>query len=74
MIEISEKELAGKPGTEEVRKRMLMSAVVYYQGLMAQRGIYLPRTGFTQHRPRMPEGRREYRYQRDPTLKKKVTD
>jgi hypothetical protein len=38
MIQISEQELADKPFTEEVRKRMLMSALVYYEGLIAQRG------------------------------------
>ena len=36
MIQISEQELAGKPFTEDVRKRMLASALVYYQGLIAQ--------------------------------------
>ena len=38
MIEISETELAGKPGMEELRKRMLLSGLVYYQGLIAQCG------------------------------------
>ena len=36
MIQISEQELAGKPFTEEARKRMLTSALFYYQGLIAQ--------------------------------------
>jgi eukaryotic-like serine/threonine-protein kinase len=36
MIQISEQELADKPFAEAVRKRMLMSALVYYQGLIAQ--------------------------------------
>ena len=36
MIQISEQDLAGKPFTEDVRKRMLASALVYYQGLIAQ--------------------------------------
>jgi len=34
MIEISEHELAGRPSTEDVRKRMLMSALAYYRGLI----------------------------------------
>jgi serine/threonine protein kinase len=38
MFQISEEELAGKPFTEELRKRMLMSALGYYQGLIAQSG------------------------------------
>ena len=38
MIQISEGELADRPGMEGLRKRMLMSALVYYQGLIAQSG------------------------------------
>ena len=38
MIQISEQELAGKPFAEDVRKRMLMSALAYYQGLIALSG------------------------------------
>ena len=36
MIEIGEQELAGKPGMEDLRKRMFLSALVYYQGLIKQ--------------------------------------
>ena len=36
MIQISEQELAGKPFMEGARKRMLVSALEYYRGLMAQ--------------------------------------
>ena len=38
MIQISEQELADKPFTDEARKRMLTSALVYYQGLIALNG------------------------------------
>ena len=38
MFQISEEELAGKPFMGGVRKRMLMSALDYYQGLIAQSG------------------------------------
>jgi eukaryotic-like serine/threonine-protein kinase len=36
MIQISEQELANRPFTEDARRRMLASALVYYQGLIAQ--------------------------------------
>ena len=35
MIQISEQELANRPFTEDARRRMLGSALVYYQGLIA---------------------------------------
>ena len=38
MIQISEQELAGKPFTDAARKRMLTSALVYYQRLIALSG------------------------------------
>ena len=36
MIQISEQELANRPFTEDARRRMLGSALVYYQGLIAR--------------------------------------
>jgi DNA-binding TFAR19-related protein (PDSD5 family) len=36
MIQISQEELAGKPFSEALRKRMLHAALAYYQGLIAQ--------------------------------------
>jgi serine/threonine protein kinase len=38
MIQVSEKELANRPGMEGVRSRLLKSALGYYQELIAQRG------------------------------------
>jgi serine/threonine protein kinase len=38
MIEISEEELADKPGVEPARKRLLISALEYYQQFIAEHG------------------------------------
>jgi serine/threonine protein kinase len=37
MIQVSEEELAGRPGMESVQRRLLESALVYYQEFIAQR-------------------------------------
>jgi serine/threonine protein kinase len=38
LIQVSEQELANQPGTERVRKRLLRSALAFYQEIIDQRG------------------------------------